>query len=126
MRYVKVTIANFGISFRRNTGLTINYEKSIIFRIGSTRQSNFKVKTGKNFKWQDSNIVALGIVLDGAKTENGFSEIFQKMSAVLKSWQSCNITLKGKVTMINALVASHLTYPMQVMPPITNNDIVRI
>ena len=44
-------IINVFEDFKNNTGLKVNYDKLIIYRIGAVKDSQAKLKVSKNFKW---------------------------------------------------------------------------
>ena len=108
--------------FQQKTGLTISYEKSVISRLGPIRNTSFKLKLSKKFKWHDTNLIALGIALDKVSNENdSFSDVLETMNAVLKTWQQRKLSLNSKITILNSLVGSLLVYKMQVLPTISGN-----
>ena len=92
-----------------------NFEKTCIYRLGVCKNSDFKPKTRKKFKWADTGILALGVLLDHQSCEN-YSQLFDKTEAILNKWKHRSISLIGKVTIINSLVASLFVYKMQVLP----------
>ena len=112
--------------FHDNTGLRVNYDKTTIFRIGALKHSNRKFRTSANFKWANADINVLGIVLDDESINRNYHTIIQKMSTITQIWSQRNLSLKGKVTVLNNLVGSLLVYQMQMLPMISNIDLAKI
>ena len=107
--------------FHQNTGLSVNYDKTTIYRVGRLKNTNKKLLSSRNFKWADSDINMLGVVIDDCDLNSTFSKILTKMNAITKLWRQRGLTIKGKVSIANSLLGSLLVYPMQVMPMITKN-----
>ena len=113
--------------FRINTGLTISYEKTTISRLGPLRNTNYKLKLGQKFKWQDTNIIALGVAIDQPTDENqSYNQLIEKMMSIISTWQQRHISLIGKINVLNSLVGSLLVYKMQVLPTISTSLTVKI
>ena len=68
-------------------------------------------------QWSDQNITSLGIcaLTDEIMNQN-YSSTVSKMHNILKVWKMRDLTLMGKVTVINALISSLFVYKMQVLP----------
>ena len=49
--------------FEENTGLKVNYCKSVVYRIGSIESSAQKLKTSEKFKWSNESISGLSVVI---------------------------------------------------------------
>ena len=49
--------------FEQNSGLKVNYDKTIIYRIGSLKNSNARLYTVREFKWTCEDIEILGTTL---------------------------------------------------------------
>ena len=99
--------------FEQNTGLRTNFEKSCIFRLGRCKETNFKPELSKKFKWANSGILALGVLLDD--TAKSYEQIFIKVESVLNCWAKRSMSLIGKITIVNSLIASLFVYQMQVL-----------
>ena len=105
-------------------GHKVNYDKTCIYRIGSLKNTNAKLYTTKNIKWSDGNIEMLGITLSNCEQQNcnsfnSFNSGIDKMETVLVAWFHHNLTLMGKIVIINLLVASILVYKMMILPPLS-------
>ena len=74
--------------FQANTGLTTNFEKTKIFRIGALKNTDKILKTEENFTWEDTNLNILGVILDDYDTsQNAYSKIIEKLSVITRMWQ---------------------------------------
>ena len=105
-------------NFKRNTGLKANYHKTEIFRLGKTKSAS-KLKTTADFKWEDQNIDLLSVLLDLDKDESNYDGITNRIEAITNMWKKRNLTLIGKITMLNSLIGSLLVYKMQLIPKFT-------
>ena len=113
-----------------NTGLKVNYEKSVIYRVGSIRGTNIKLKLNRDFKWSNVSIDTLGIIVNMqnfAQLEaDNYTMVFEKAASIMNSWATRNATLLGKVTIINSLISSLFVYKMQVLPLMSKQYIARL
>ena len=110
-----------------NIGLSINYDKTLIYRIGSLENSNAKLITKKNLCWSDSSFKLLGVNI-GNKEEDtdNFSDIVNKMRCTLDTWYHRQFTLMGKVLIVNTLCESLFVYRLSVTLDINTVLIKRI
>ena len=110
-----------------NRGLRVSYEKTVLYRIGSIANSDTKLYTKRKIQWSNEAINTLGVDLH--RKDNlclNFDSIIQKMETVMKLWYYRNLTLIGKVLIINTLVASLFVYRMQVIETLTESMMSRI
>ena len=92
-----------------NTGLKVNYEKSSIHTINGAQ----KFECSKNFVWDPGGAKVLG--LDVFEEANScYERILEKAQKVLNQWSNQNLSVTGKVSIINTLIASLFVYAMQV------------
>ena len=98
-----------------STGLTVSYEKTTLYRIGSIADSNAKFYTTKSLKWSNEAINTIGVALHKMELERNFDNIQHKMNTVTKMWWYRKVTLLGKVLIVNALIASLFVYKFQVI-----------
>lgn len=97
--------------FERFSGLSINAEKSMVIPLGQTSaipQSIGGLPTGLKTK-------ILGIWFSNQRSQAdhyawNFQPIIQKMRGVCNAWSNRSLSLKGKITVYNALVVSLLQY----------------
>ena len=98
------------------TGLQINYDKTTIYRIGSLKTSNAKFYTKNNVKWSSTAIEVLGVkVTHDNILEDNYTVLLNKSVNVLNNWANRGLSLIGKITVINTLVASLFVYKMTVL-----------
>ena len=112
-------------TFKHNTGLKVNYEKSKIYKVGAARRSNAKLKLSKRFEWCDNTIDLLGIIIELDRLDDleepNYIKMLEKAEQVTRTWQNCQMTLVGKVQIINTLVSSLFIYRMQQMPMLSKS-----
>lgn len=120
--YDKVTlmeVSRLFDEFQAITGLTVNYDKTSVYRIGSIKNTNAKLYTNRAFSWTNEPVVILGITitheLDKLQRLN-LAPVFDKMLNVCEIWSRRKITLTGKVVILNGLVSSLLIHKLTVLP----------
>ena len=102
-----------------NTGLTISYEKTVVYPIGSLAGSNAKIYTAKQVDWTNEPINMLGVrINNNYECVDDFDKTVEKMEKVLNSWVHRKLTLMGKVLAVNTLCESLFVYKMSVLPNI--------
>ena len=115
--------------FKDNTGLTINYDKTTIYRFGSLKDADAKFYSSRPVQWSSEGINVLGVdvcVTDEAALLKNYLPIINKVDSIIKAWERRNITLEGKVNIVNALIGSLFVYKMMVLPTIPRNIVVKI
>ena len=122
------TVLHVLTDIETNTGLRISYEKTTIYRIGSLAGTQAKLYTARCINWSNEFINTLGVDLfnDPDLRKVNITQIINKMETVSKMWYYRNMTLTGKVLIVNSLMASLFVYKMQVLPPIEESHINRI
>ena len=109
--------------FCRQSGFRINYDKTTILRIGSIKKSNAKFYTKKNVAWvEQMNILGVEIsaICDKKLLQKiNYDKITRKIEGILSAWRARNLSLIGKVLIINSLVGSLFVYKMSVLPAIS-------
>ena len=93
-----------------NTGLRVNYEKSSIHCIGNAEPFDCT----ENLIWDPGGLPMLGIDAK-VPAHNQYCSTLQKATNVLNHWYYHELTLLGKVMVINTLVAPLFVYSMQVL-----------
>ena len=100
------------------TGLQINYDKTTIYRIGSLRNAKAQMYT-HGVKWSNEDINVLGVCITHEDLlDKNYTSLLSKSKAILNSWTNRGLSLFGKITVINTLVASLFVYRMTVLPAI--------
>ena len=116
LQRVLTHIKNFG----GHTGFQLNYDKTTVYRIGSLKTSKAKLYTAENVKWTSEQINVLGVELNNeseqALLQQNYQPLLQKTKQVLKTWRRRNLSLYGRIQIINTLVASLYVYKMAVLP----------
>lgn len=103
-----------------NTGLTVNYNKTNIYRIGSLANTNARLYTKHLFNWTNEPIKMLGVFIptipnNELSNELNFTPIMDKLPNILNAWALRNPTLSGRVLLVNTLIASLFVYKLQVL-----------
>ena len=105
--------------FQMYTGLSINYDKTEILRIGSLRNTQAKFYSTLPIKWSDGPIRILGIMISN-QTEYtkklNYEIAIKKSEGILKTWNNRSLTLFGKTQLINALVMPQFLFRIQCLP----------
>ena len=111
-----------------NTGLRISYDKTTIYRIGSLAGTDAKLFTQKKIKWENCKINTLGVDLynDSLERDQNIRDVINRMKSVSKMWYYRNMTLIGKVVVVNSLMSSLFVYKMQILPVLDPQLIVEI
>ena len=96
------------------SGLNTNVEKTKAYSLGI---NNLK-KSSHGLQWEKGPIKFLGITItDDIKTnfEENFLPKIKLMKNLLGIWSRRNLSLKGKIVIINALIVSLFVYPATIM-----------
>ena len=113
--------------FKLQSGFQVSYEKTTLYRIGSLRHSNAEMYDMSQYRWSNEDINVLGIIIAHEDiVQKNYQQILQKASEVLGAWNNRNLTLEGKVKVVNTLVASLFIYKMMVLPTIPPNVVVTL
>ena len=111
--------------FYYQSGFTISYDKTTVYRIGSLKKSNAKLYTqnGNDLRWTNDSIKVLGVDIYHDQTRivnENYSPIVDKAQAITKQWSNRTLSILGKVSILNTLIASLLVYKMTVLPNMTD------
>ena len=111
-----------------NTGLTVSYDKTSLYRVGSLRNSNAKQYTESALNWTNKDISTLGITLtcDGEVADCNYTDLIEKLDRVIHMWYNCSLSLTGKILIINTLMASLFVYKLSVLLEISGEQIKQI
>ena len=83
------------------------------------RHTNAKLYTTKNLNWTDENITILGVEIGSDKQSiltSNYEDIVDRVRAIVNSWKERDLSLLGKVMVLNSLVSSLFVYKMNVLP----------
>ena len=101
--------------FSKCSGLKANVEKTKIFNIGSTDFTPQEMN-GYSFAKDEIELLGITITIDGRKSvEKNFAPKIRAIENILKQWSRRKLSLKGKITIINALALSMIVYPASVL-----------
>ena len=108
-------------SFRCCTGLTVNYEKTSVYRMGSLRDSNAKYYVQKALYWTNDPVNVLGVQVcydNDLALQVNYQPLIEKTRAILENWTRRKLSLLGRISIVNTLIASQFVYKMTVLPNI--------
>ena len=92
-----------------NTGLVVNYNKSSIHCIAGAQP----FECTKPLVWDPGQLNVLGVDLKATPQQN-YSRLLDKAKSVFQNWKHRQLSLTGKILVVNTLVASLFVYTMQV------------
>ena len=109
-------------------GLTISYEKTCVYRVGSLQYSEAKLYTSKNLAWSDNDLEMLGITITNGPQQNNksFDPTIKKFKATADTWMNRQLSITGKVLVINSLLASLFTYKMSTLPQMSTQQVSKL
>ena len=95
-----------------STGLCVNYDKTIMYRVGSLANSSAKFITPKKVNWSNDfvNTLQVNLYNDSKDRDQNIIEIVNKMHAVYNMRYYRTMTVTGKITVINSLMSSLFVY----------------
>ena len=112
--------------FRKQSGFTVSYDKTTLYRIGSLKHSNANLYDMTQYAWSNQDISVLGVTIAHQNiVEKNYDPIVKKCRVVMNAWYNRGLSLIGKIQVINSLVSSLFVYKMMVLPKIPEK-IVRI
>ena len=107
-------------SFQKFSGLTINPEKCAVIRIGPWWKSEVKYYTLKCLFWAKGPVKILGIWIHPDRetmTKINYKTLLEKAKKVLEAWTYRDMTLYGKVVIVNTLINSLFMHTLSAIPP---------
>ena len=105
--------------FRKQSGFTVSYDKTTLYRIGSLRHSDAQMYNIDEFKWSNQDIQVLGVTISHEDiVYKNYIPLVEKTKGILNAWYNRNLSLIGKVQVVNTLVASLFVHKMMVLPTI--------
>ena len=105
--------------YEKLTGMRISYEKTTIYRIGSLKNSEAKFTSKRKVQWVNTPLNILGVYVTHDMEENfklNYEPLIQKAKNLLAIWRLRDLTLLGKIQVLNSLVGSLFVYRMSVLP----------
>ena len=105
--------------FEGLTGMLISYEKLQIYHLGAIKNSNVKFYSHKKLVWSNLPVNLLGIVISNNQQETynlNIEPLIVKAQAILHKWSSRDLSILGRIQIINSLVVSIFNYRLAVLP----------
>ena len=100
-----------------------------MYRISSARQSRVQFYSNKRVQWSDEKINVLGIWICQSELETlrcNYEPLFDKVENIFKMWQQRDLSLIGKILIVNTLITSLLVYKMAVLPMLSDSYCKRL
>ena len=111
---------------RLNTDFAINFDKTVMLRLGLHRDTEAKYYTQKEVAWTSGDINILGIVVSRDNVlQKNYDNLLNKAKSTLGTWKARGLSLMGKVLIIHSLVASLFVYKMAVLPLLPRDIILK-
>ena len=131
LEYNEIVINEFAntlATVEAQMGLKVSYEKTTIYRVGSLHNTNAQFYTQRNFKWSNDDIKLLGmnIPCDGSYSNRNWSDVMDKVRKTCQSWWNRQVTLMGKILIVNVLIGSLFVYKMTTMCDMTKEQIYQV
>ena len=105
--------------FKWQSGFTVSYDKTTLYRIGSLRHSDAQLYNMTDYVWSNRDISVLGVTIAHEDiVSKNFDQLLVKAKQILDKWFNRGLSLIGKVQVVNTLVASLFVYKMMVLPSI--------
>ena len=106
--------------FAALSGLSVNYEKSLVFKIGKLRNEEYKYAVDRNLQWSNGPISTLGVKIPLCKEisiiDLNYNPKIKDLETVLHLWSMRQLTLYGRVTVVKSLALSKIQYLANVLP----------
>ena len=105
--------------FSKMSGLKLNDKKTEVLWIGANEGSGVILCPEKDFKWVKKKVKALGVWFSTNPedvTGVNFYEKQVKITNCLSCWENRRLSLMGKITVLNSLIASQLVYILSPLP----------
>ena len=99
--------------FAKRSGLKVNFSKTHVVWIGSTKYSTESIKTKWKLQWGVNRFKLLGIIFDTDLSKMlalNFSDKLANIKTKIKYWNRRNLTPLGKITIIKSLLLSSLNH----------------
>ena len=114
-------------AFRLQSGFTMSYEKTLLYRIGSLRHSNAQMYSIDQVNWSNEDINVLGVTIAHENiVQKNYDDVIDKAKKTLKTWNNRDLSLIGKVQVVNTLIASLFVHKMMVLPQMDNRTLKSI
>ena len=114
--------------FHDISGFCINYDKTSVYRIGSLCDTNAMYYVEKYLVWTNDlvNILGIWVTHHNNIMELNYDPLLEKTKNILNTWSKRNLSLAGKILIINTLVVSLFVYKMYVLPKIPHKYLKKL
>lgn len=105
--------------FQDFSGLSINYDKTEVLRLGSLRNTDAKFYSTLPLKWSDGPVRILGMQISGSYDDTvqmNYTDILEKVQNLVNVWSTRMLTPIGKICVVNTLINSQVIYKLQSLP----------
>ena len=103
--------------FKLQSGFTVSYDKTTLYRIGSLRFSDAQMFSMSQYIWSNKDITVLGVTIAHEDIiSKNYEPLLEKSKNILNAWYNRGLSLLGKVQVVNTLVASQFVYKLMVLP----------
>ena len=116
-------------TYRRTIGFEVNYNKTNVYRMGSLKDTQARLYTQKDLHWTNIGVNVLGIEVRDDPVEiceANYDSLINKTQAILESWSRRSLSLFGKITVVNMLIASLFIYKMMVVPTMLSRQLKKV
>ena len=110
--------------FQEFSGLRLNADKTAVLCLGPHKDSEAKLYTLKRLYWSPGSVKILGIDISADLNkirEENYNQLLEKVDKILDNCTHRNLTLIGKVTIINSLINSLFMYKLLALPTPSND-----
>ena len=104
--------------FEESSGMRINVAKSTIMKVGSSKNIDLGLELKEVSRINILGIEVLNFVDDDETIKINYDRVVAQAQALLNQWSTRNLSLFGKILVINTLIAPLFVYKMTVLPPI--------
>ena len=114
--------------FCKISGFAINYDKTTVYRIGNIRNSDAKCYTQKNLHWTNDPVNVLRVIVHEDEErilELNYNPLLDKAKGIMDAWRKRNVSLIGKVAVVNTLIASLFVYRMTALRTLPDATVKR-
>ena len=116
-------IKNFNV-FQQYSGLKVNFDKTEIMPIGPVKHNCNTLLPDSNIRWISDNMKTLGVSVYHDRKEmieQNYKPLLSKMQNIVKLWSRRNLTIYGRVVIVNTFLISQLVYLMSILPTPNNS-----
>ena len=115
--------------FQRLTGLKVNYDKTVVYRLDSIRRTNAKMYSKEKLQWTNEPIYMHGLWLTHEKEtlyKKNYDPLVKKVASLLQLWEQRRLLLMGKVMIFNTLIVSLFMYKFTVLQDIPRRIVMSL